>query len=211
MTENKITLVPLLWILAMASLFAQKPITGQVINASNGAPITGATVKVKGTSIDTVTNLEGKFSLDILAMINTLEVSFAGMQTEEIEIRNRRNCVVWMFEEGVPENSKEHIKFINTIREAKIISGDTHNGIGCKQFLNGTLYIGEWKKGLCHGKGCLFHSNGSIYKEGQWSKGDLKKEEKTVFENQFPKSIKKYGCMSGNCKNGYGEYVYENG
>lgn len=44
---------------------AQKPkeITGIVISDEDGQPIIGASVLVKGTSIGTTTNMDGKFTI----------------------------------------------------------------------------------------------------------------------------------------------------
>ena len=37
---------------------------------------------------------------------------------------------------------------------------------------NGDRYVGEWKRGLRHGKGTLIYANGKI-EEGIWKKNKL--------------------------------------
>lgn len=58
-------------------------LSGQV-NDETGLPIPGVTVVVKGTSMGTVTNGEGKYSLDITVSKGTLVFSFVGMKSQEV-------------------------------------------------------------------------------------------------------------------------------
>lgn len=62
-----------------------KKITG-VITDSNGEPIIGATVLVKGTSVGAATNVDGKFSLDVPSNGKTLVVSYIGYDAQEVPI-----------------------------------------------------------------------------------------------------------------------------
>lgn len=62
------------------------PISGIVTDASTGTTIPGASVYVKGTQNGTVTNTEGKFSLNITSQDKILVVSFIGYTTKEIGI-----------------------------------------------------------------------------------------------------------------------------
>src|SRR5512133_2128984 len=60
----------------------QKTITGTVTGDDN-APIPGASIVVKGTTVGTVTNFDGKFSLSVPATAKALIFSFVGMQSKE--------------------------------------------------------------------------------------------------------------------------------
>ncbi len=73
---------------------AEIKITGTVLDQQNGEPLIGASVRVKGTSTGTVTNLEGKFSLSVPETATTLVVSYVGYLSEELEIANRTNIEV---------------------------------------------------------------------------------------------------------------------
>ena len=66
----------------------QRLITGRVTD-TDGNPLIGVTVIVKGTTIGTVTNLNGEFSLYVPATAQILEISFVGMQTQELTIGDR--------------------------------------------------------------------------------------------------------------------------
>jgi TonB-linked SusC/RagA family outer membrane protein len=64
-------------------------ITGTVTSAEDGMPIPGASVMVKGTTIGTATNNDGKYSLGVPQNATTLVFSFVGMMTEEEIIGGR--------------------------------------------------------------------------------------------------------------------------
>ena len=70
------------------SMLAQKQVSGQVLDSKN-EPVIGASVQVKGTTTGTITDYDGEFLLDVPADATTLIVSFIGMQTQEVTIKDR--------------------------------------------------------------------------------------------------------------------------
>lgn len=80
-------------------VFAQKiTITGTVKDA-NGESIIGASVMEKGTSNGTITDLNGKFSISIVAK-KTLVISYIGMRTTEIETNTKKHFDVVLEEDA---------------------------------------------------------------------------------------------------------------
>jgi TonB-linked SusC/RagA family outer membrane protein len=71
------------------AMFAQRTITGIVTNADDGSDIPGVSVRVKGTAIGTVTDLNGKYALSVPDDALTLVFSFVGMVTQEVAISGR--------------------------------------------------------------------------------------------------------------------------
>lgn len=65
-----------------------KIITGTVSDIT-GEFLPGASVVVPGTTIGTVTNREGAFSLQVPSETESLSVSFIGFKTQQIQIENR--------------------------------------------------------------------------------------------------------------------------
>jgi len=63
-----------------------KSISGAVTSKEDGTSIPGVSVMVKGTTLGTVTNLDGKFELSIPNDSKTLVFSFIGMKNLEVEI-----------------------------------------------------------------------------------------------------------------------------
>lgn len=65
-----------------------KSISGKVNSAEDGQPIIGATVKVKGTTIGTVTNTVGEFKINLPENAKTITVGYVGMQAVEVEAKD---------------------------------------------------------------------------------------------------------------------------
>ncbi len=61
-------------------------ISGTVISADDQNAIPGASVVVKGTTLGTITNMDGAYQIDVPADAQTLVISFIGMETKEVEI-----------------------------------------------------------------------------------------------------------------------------
>jgi TonB-linked SusC/RagA family outer membrane protein len=64
----------------------ERTISGTVVSTEDGTALPGVNVLLKGTSIGTVTDAEGKYSLAISGQEGTLIFSFIGLQTKEIPI-----------------------------------------------------------------------------------------------------------------------------
>ena len=77
----------LLCMAATLTAWAQSAITGTVVSAADKQPVIGATGKVKGASQGTVTDVNGKFSINVQAG-KTLVFSYIGMQTKEAAAKN---------------------------------------------------------------------------------------------------------------------------
>lgn len=75
--------------LSVGVMLAQKSVvTGTVISEEDGEPVIGASVLVKGTTIGSITDVNGDFSIkDVPPSAKTLVVSFVGMRTQEVAIR----------------------------------------------------------------------------------------------------------------------------
>lgn len=77
----------LVCMLATLVAWAQTAITGTVVNATDGEPLIGASVKVKGTKIQAVTDVNGKFSIQTTPG-STLVFSYIAMKTQERPAKN---------------------------------------------------------------------------------------------------------------------------
>jgi TonB-linked SusC/RagA family outer membrane protein len=86
--------------LSTDSQIEQKTVRGDVKD-SNGQPLPGVTVVVVGTTIGTVTDADGSFSLSIPSDAETLQFSFVGMRTQNVSIEGRTNFSVVMEEETI--------------------------------------------------------------------------------------------------------------
>lgn len=76
-------------LMASVLVFAQQTKTVKgVVYDENNATLPGATVLVKGTTIGTITDIDGKFTIQVPSNATLLEVSFVGMQPQEVPITN---------------------------------------------------------------------------------------------------------------------------
>lgn len=64
----------------------QKAITGTVTDAQTGEPLTGVNVVIEGSSTGTITDLNGKYSIDVPDENTVLTFSFVGYLTESISV-----------------------------------------------------------------------------------------------------------------------------
>ena len=81
--EKRLALFLFALLLSIGTAFGQTKITGTVVSQDDGDPIIGASVMVQGTTMGTVTDIDGKFSLDVPAG-KKLVVSYIGMVTQTL-------------------------------------------------------------------------------------------------------------------------------
>ena len=78
-----------------------RKVTG-TIKDERGEPVTGATIEIKGTKTKTITDIDGRFSVNVPAHATTLVVSYLGYTPQEIALQGRSNVNV----ELQPESSE---------------------------------------------------------------------------------------------------------
>ena len=79
-------------------------VTGTVISEEDGLPVVGASVLVKGTTVGTVTDMDGKFTLtNVPSSAKTLMISFIGLRTQEIGIKPIVNVALKLDTETLDE------------------------------------------------------------------------------------------------------------
>lgn len=72
-----------------AGLLVEIAISGKVTDAQNGEPLPGVNVLVKGTTIGSVTNADGDYSITAPEPTGTLVFSYIGYTSKEIAINNQ--------------------------------------------------------------------------------------------------------------------------
>lgn len=101
----------------------QEPVTGLVVDAQTGEELPGVNVVIKGTTIGTSTDLNGRFEVGVESLQDTLVFSFVGYQTLEVPINGRTD--------------------LNITLESEIISGEelvvVGYGVAKKSDLTGSI------------------------------------------------------------------------
>ena len=90
-------LAGMLMLLPVVASAQQRSISGMVSDVQ-GIPVIGASVVIKGTTLGTVTDMEGKFQLDA-APSQTLEVSFIGYQEVSLPIGDQTYFLITLKED----------------------------------------------------------------------------------------------------------------
>ncbi len=155
-------------------------VTGTVIAEEDGLPVVGATILVKGTTVGTITDLDGKFTIpNIPSSAKTLHISYIGMAAQEIAIAPNVRVVlkadtqiideVMVVAYGTTKKSsftgsaavvkKENIEKIQTSSITKALEGSAP-GI---QVTSGTGQPGSNAKIRIRGVGSINASNDPLY------------------------------------------------
>ena len=69
--------------------YAQKTITGRILNKTGNQPISGASIRVKGSNTGTQTSDDGTFSLSIPKSNSVLQISVVGFENVEVPVNGR--------------------------------------------------------------------------------------------------------------------------
>jgi len=83
----KVFLMLIIFITSTSGLFAQIKVAGTVIDTDH-QPVIGANVVVKGTTTGTMTDINGKYSIDVPSSSSIITVSFIGYIAQEILVGN---------------------------------------------------------------------------------------------------------------------------
>ena len=65
---------------------AQKQVTGSVTDAKDSTQLAGVSVKLKGSTKGTVTDVNGEFKLEVRSTSDTLVANICGYNSEEIRV-----------------------------------------------------------------------------------------------------------------------------
>ena len=86
---KRVIILMLCLVTSMNIVLAQnRKITGTVVSAEDNEPVIGAAVVVRGTQIGIVTDVDGVFKLEVPSSAKTLIISYLGMKTQEVTIKD---------------------------------------------------------------------------------------------------------------------------
>jgi TonB-linked SusC/RagA family outer membrane protein len=122
---------------------AQRTISGKVTDSGDGSGIPGATVLVKGTAVGAITDIDGKFTLNVPKDKDVLLVSYVGMVTQEVKL-GTDNIVNVVLVPSVQELEGVVVTALGIPREKKSlgyatqeVKGDALNMTKTDNFVNG--------------------------------------------------------------------------
>lgn len=91
--EKKLTLILACLFLSIGMAFAQDKITGTVVSQEDGELVIGASILIQGSKTGTVTDVNGKFTLEVPAN-KRLTVSYVGMESQTVSARDGMKVVL---------------------------------------------------------------------------------------------------------------------
>lgn len=87
--KRNLTLALLCPVFGICSIVAQnRTVVGTVTSADDGQPVIGASIVVKGTTIGTVTDMDGKFTLEVPENGKILSISYVGMNPQDVAVKS---------------------------------------------------------------------------------------------------------------------------
>ena len=141
---RKITLMLVFLLIAGVNFaFAQgRTITGTVTSAQDGMGIPGVTVMVKGTTIGTTTDIDGKYQIEVRPDHKTLIFRYVGMTTQEIAIGSE-NTINVVLQSDVLQMDEVVVTALGISRERKSlgyatqeVGGDELSTVKRDNFIN---------------------------------------------------------------------------
>lgn len=86
--KKRLTIFLVSLFLSVGSALAQTTISGTVFSQEDGQPVIGAAVRVAGTSVGMLTDVNGKFTITLPAGENQLEVTYLGFEGKKVAAKN---------------------------------------------------------------------------------------------------------------------------
>lgn len=136
-------------------------VKGQVLDTT-GEPVIGATVRVKGSKTGTVTDIDGKFTLNANAG-STIEISYIGYKTVTAKAGSSPLSIK-MEEDGQTLNDVVVVGY-GTMRK-KDLTGSVvqidakkladQNPGSVQDLLRGTSWSSDWFRFICQGCRCIY-------------------------------------------------------
>jgi len=124
---KKLTCILLFLFVGISMVMAQNTkVSGTVTSADDGLPVIGASVVVKGTTLGTVTDMDGKYSIEVPSNAKLLKISYVGMKSQEVSAKTGLKIVL----ESDSENLDEVVVTAMGIKRSEKAIGYSATSVG---------------------------------------------------------------------------------
>jgi len=118
--RKKLLMFFTIFLMICASALAQeRTISGMITSAEDGSALPGVNVRVQGSSIGTISDAQGRYSIRVPSGFNTIEFSFIGMESRVVTIgisiltlpwNPRHNCLMrWLLQPWVLKGRQKRL------------------------------------------------------------------------------------------------------
>ena len=139
----------LLLLLSSGFVAAQQTVSGVIMDTDN-EPLIGASVVVKGTTIGTLTDIDGSYSINVPNGATDLEVSYLGYGSQTISLADGSYGSIFLSEESSTLDEVVITGLASTIKRSNLanavasISAKELTGVTPQNTVDGALY-GKFK------------------------------------------------------------------
>jgi TonB-dependent starch-binding outer membrane protein SusC len=108
-----------LLLMYFSALAQERTITGRITSAEDGGSLPGVNILIKGTTIGTVSDVDGRYSISVPASGTTLVFTFIGLKAQEIQIDSRSTIDVQM-QQDFTQLSEVIVTGYQTIKKSEL-------------------------------------------------------------------------------------------
>ncbi len=116
---KRLSLAIMLALMSISAMLAQRTVSGTVTD-TKGEPLIGVSIFARGTSVGTVTDIDGTYSLNVPEGVNTLVFSYTGFETVEMAL-GASNVIDVQMNEAVEQLSEVVVTGLGIRKEKKAL------------------------------------------------------------------------------------------
>lgn len=158
---------------------AQRTVTGTLMD-TDGETLIGANVLAKGSSIGTITDIDGTFIINVPDGVNTLVVSYTGYETKEIDITGLSQVTITLAQgqlleeiviaaQGITRNARDVVYANQTVGSDELLSTPNKNTLEALRgkvagvrLTTGSGSVGASTRIVLRGEGSLTGDNNAL-------------------------------------------------
>ncbi len=118
---------------AQTVLAQERDVSGKVTSAEDGEGMPGVNVVLKGTTVGTVTDIEGNYRLSVPSGAQTLVFSFIGFSTQEVAIGARAVIDVTM---ATDVSQLQEVVVVGYGQQSRALTTQSVSDVGAERFQN---------------------------------------------------------------------------
>ncbi len=176
---KKLTIIFSLMLFLVGFSYGQRVVKGSVLD-TDGVPLIGANVLVPGTTVGTITDFDGSFSISVPSDISTLEFSYTGYDNQIVNISGQDMVTITLAEgqlldeivvtaAGIERNSRDVVYANQSVSGEDLLSSPNKNTLEALRgktagvrLTTGSGSVGASTRIVLRGEGSLTGDNNAL-------------------------------------------------